>query len=629
MHEEEVYKVLKNIWQYDTFRPFQKEAINLVLNKKDCLILMPTSGGKSLCYQLPVMVQNSIGIVISPLIALMEDQVQQLQNKGVKAIALTGQLNSDDIIRIFDNMNFGNYNFLYLSPERLNQDWIIEKIITLNPSLLVIDEAHCVSEWGHDFRPAYLKIHKLRNQLVNTTCMALTATATQKVQDDILKYVGLKSPEVIKMSFKRENITYNFRLTHDKFFDLEKVLKPNETTIIYTSSRKICYDLAKQLELLNLSATFYHGGLSVDEKNKNMSLWMSNQKRIMVATNAFGMGIDKSDVRTVVHYHIPLSIENYYQETGRAGRDGQESRAILLFTPYELEFYKKQSVNNLPTFKELLTVYKKISNYFQIPFGEGFGEIFAFNILDFCKIYDFDVRKVFSTLLFLNNQSIILFETASSQNIQLKCLIDSKQMIRFLSLNVVYENLIMEILRKYTGIFEQFVDLNVLMLSKAISKTPDEITYLLKQLNEKQIVELRLFEHDSKITFLEAREDEYTINKTKKFFDIFIENKINKTHAMYDLIYNNKQCKSEQILSYFGETNIEACGNCNYCLNNPNINKILENLIIKILKQNSLTLRELQLSLDYDNQLILNIIENIFEREIILMDDNHKFYINK
>jgi ATP-dependent DNA helicase RecQ len=628
MIEEKMYEILKNVWGYDHFRPFQKEVISTVLNGKDILVLMPTSGGKSLCYQLPVILKNGIGIVISPLIALMEDQVQQLQNKGIKAIALSGHLHSDDIIRIFDNMQFGNYQFLYLSPERLQQDWIVDKILALNPSLLVVDEAHCVSEWGHDFRPAYLKIHLLRQKLNKSTCIALTATATPKVQEDILKFIGLTEPEVIKMSFKRTNIAYDIRQTNDKLLELEKSINPDESTIIYTNSRRICYDISSKLNALKYKATFYHGGLSVDEKNKNMASWMNNQNNIIVATNAFGMGIDKSDVRLVIHYHIPLSIENYYQETGRAGRDGNSSKAILLYAKSELDYFKNQSTYHLPEFSELLSIYKKLCNYFQIPFGEGFGETHAFNILDFSKIYDFDIKKVFSALLFLNNQSIINFETISSEIIQIQCLLDSKEMIRFISLNENFADLLMIILRKYTGVFEQLVDLNILSISKTINRNIQEITFQLKQLHDQKIIDLRLFSNDSKITFLDIREDEFTINKTKKYFEVFIKNKQDKADAMNEFIGNETICKNKIILRYFGENDLEDCGHCSYCLKKSSSNKDIQNEILSILKREPLHLKDIQLLMKYDDQIIMKTIEYLFEKEIILINENQKFYIN-
>lgn len=629
MIEKKIYEKLSEIWGYDHFRPFQKEAVTFVLEGKDVLLLMPTSGGKSLCYQLPVLVNNGTGVVITPLIALMEDQVQQLQRKGVKAIAMTGHLSTDDIIRIFDNMIYGGYNFLYLSPERLKQDWIMEKVIALNPSLLVVDEAHCVSEWGHDFRPAYLKIHKLREKLTNTPCIALTATATLKVQEDIFRYVGLKSPELLKMSFRRENISYDMCFTQDKLFELQKNIKLNETTIVYTNSRKLCFNISQQLESLGLTSTFYHGGLSADEKNKNMALWMSNQKKIMVATNAFGMGIDKADVRQVIHYHIPLSIENYYQETGRAGRDGKESHALLLYTPDEFDFYKKHMLNSLPTFNELLKMYKKLCSFFQIPYGEGYLETFAFNILDFCKRYDFDIKKVFSALMFFNNQSILNFETVSTDNIQIQCLLESREMIRFISLNKHFETLLIDILRKYTGIFEQLIDLDLPRISARIGLTIPEIINQLKQLHEQQVIDLRLFNNDSKITFLEVREDEFTINKSKKYFDIYIANKIDKTEAMHQLIADNKTCKNKLILNYFGESIEKNCGKCSTCINENLTSDFMHELIIKKLENQSLSLNELQVQLNVNSQVVLEHIEFLFEKEIILLDDNQKFYINK
>ena len=318
-------EILEKYWKHDAFRHPQEEIINSVLEGKDTFGLMPTGGGKSICFQIPAMMQDGICVVISPLIALMKDQVQNLQNKGIKAVALTGGIHPDEIIDLLDNCQFGNFKFLYLSPERLQNDWILERIKNLPINLIAIDEAHCVSQWGHDFRPAYLKIVQLKEYFPKVPFLALTASATLRVKEDIITQLKLDNPQVFAKSFYRDNIAYMVFETEDKLHLLQQILNKNpESSIIYVTNRKSCSETVHQLESLGFKATFYHGGLTSKDKEKNMKLWMEEKVQIMVATNAFGMGIDKSNVKTIIHLHLPQNLENYYQETGRAGRNGEK-----------------------------------------------------------------------------------------------------------------------------------------------------------------------------------------------------------------------------------------------------------------------------------------------------------------
>jgi len=327
-------EILQKYWNHDAFRTPQEEIIASVLAGKDTFGLMPTGGGKSITFQVPAMMLEGICLVISPLVALMKDQVQNLQNKGIKAIALTGGISSDEMIDLLDNCQYGNYKFLYLSPERLQNDWVLERIKNLPINLIAIDEAHCVSQWGHDFRPSYLKISKLKEFFPKVAFLALTASATKRVQDDIIVQLQLENPAVFTKSFARDNLAYMVFNVEDKLHMIEQILKKNlEPSIIYVTNRKACSETVKQIEALGFSATFYHGGLSSKEKEKHMKLWMEEQVQTIVATNAFGMGIDKANVKTVIHLHIPPNLENYYQEAGRAGRNGAKAFAVLLTNP--------------------------------------------------------------------------------------------------------------------------------------------------------------------------------------------------------------------------------------------------------------------------------------------------------
>ena len=329
--------ILQKYWEHDAFRSLQNEIIDSVLSGRDTFALMPTGGGKSICFQVPALMKDGICLVISPLVALMKDQVANLQKRNIKAIALTGGIRSDEMIDLLDNCQFGNYKFLYLSPERLQSDWILERIKRLPINMIAIDEAHCVSQWGHDFRPAYLKISKLKTHFPKIPFLALTASATPKMRQDIIGELALENPAMYQKSFARENIAYMVFEVEDKLFRIEQILNKNpQPSIIYVRNRKSCLDISSQLQSLGFKSTYYHGGLSTKEKDRNMQLWMQEEAQVIVATNAFGMGIDKANVKTVIHIQLPENLENYYQEAGRAGRNSKKAFAVLLTSPSDI-----------------------------------------------------------------------------------------------------------------------------------------------------------------------------------------------------------------------------------------------------------------------------------------------------
>ncbi|WP_309597632.1 RecQ family ATP-dependent DNA helicase [Flavobacterium oreochromis] len=346
---QKALQILQKYWGYDSFRSVQDEVIQSVLEGHDTFALLPTGGGKSLCFQVPAMTTDGLCLVVSPLVALMKDQVNQLQKRGIKAIALTGGTHVDDLIQLLDNCQFGNYRFLYLSPERLEQDWVLDRIKSLPINLIAIDEAHCVSQWGHDFRPSYLKINILKKAFPKIPFIALTASATPEVQDDILKNLGLVNPKIFKKSFLRDNLSYHIIKSEDKLYKIQQILLKNpEPSILYVRNRKLCLDYANQLNALGFNATYYHGGLLPKDKSKNMESWMNESSSIMVATNAFGMGIDKSNVKTVIHVNLPENLESYYQEAGRAGRGGQKAFAIMIASANDVIHAEEQFINVLP-----------------------------------------------------------------------------------------------------------------------------------------------------------------------------------------------------------------------------------------------------------------------------------------
>ena len=487
---QEAVAILQKYWKHDKFRSLQYEIIDSVLSGQDTFALMPTGGGKSVCFQIPAMINEGICLVISPLVALMKDQVANLQKRNIKAIALTGGIRSDEMIDLLDNCQFGNYKFLYLSPERLQSDWIMDRIKNLPINLITIDEAHCVSQWGHDFRPAYLKISALKKHFPQTPFLALTATATPRVKEDIINELGLHKPHIFEKSFARENIAYMVFEVEDKVFRIEQILKKNpQPSIIYVRNRKSCLDISSQLNSLGFKATYYHGGLSSKEKDKNMQSWMDEEMQIIVATNAFGMGIDKANVKTVIHIQLPENIENYYQEAGRAGRNGERAFAILLTSPSDIIQAESQFINILPDKKFLNLMYIKLCNYFRIAYGEGINEQFTFNLHHFCLKYEFPTLKTYNAMQFLDRQGIVSLSQEFSEKITLQFLIPSKEVIRYMSLNPNDEEIILAILRTYPGIYEMQTAFNLQLIAKKSNHKETEILTVLHKLKEKEIIE--------------------------------------------------------------------------------------------------------------------------------------------
>lgn len=622
-------EILLKYWKHDSFRPLQKDIIDSVLEGQDTFAVLPTGGGKSICFQVPAMMQDGICLVISPLIALMKDQVMNLQKREIKAIALTGGIHTEEIIDLLDNCQFGNYKFLYLSPERLQSDWILERIKNLPINLIAIDEAHCVSQWGHDFRPAYLKISELKKYFPKIPFLALTATATPRVIEDIRTQLELKNPNHFQQSFERKNIAYMVFEVEDKLYRVEQILKKNpQPSIIYVRNRKSCLYIASQLQSLGFTATYYHGGLSAKEKDKNMQLWMSEQSQVIVATNAFGMGIDKDNVKTVIHTQLPENLENYYQESGRAGRNGAKAFSVLLYNNSDAIQTEQQFLNILPDKKFLKTVYVKLCNYFQIAYGEGLDETFSFKMNHFCNKYDFPTLKTYNALQFLNQQGIITMSQEFSEKINIQFIIESKEVIRYISLNPNDEEVLLAILRTYPGIYEVKANLNLGLIAKKSNHTEEQVLALLEKLKEKEIIEYKSKNNDATILFNEVREDDHTINRVSKYLEK--QNQVKKEQLLSVLHYikENKTCKNRLVLDYFGEETNENCGICSYCITQKG--KITEadsiaDKILSLLRTASLTSREIENQIKMDAKDILAVLQELLENNHITIQANNKY----
>jgi ATP-dependent DNA helicase RecQ len=625
----EALQILQKYWKHNKFRSLQNEIINSVLDGEDTFALMPTGGGKSICFQVPAMMQEGICLVISPLVALMKDQVTNLQKRNIKAIALTGGIKSDEMIDLLDNCQFGNYKFLYLSPERLQSDWILERIKSLPINLITIDEAHCVSQWGHDFRPAYLKISGLKMHFPKTPFLALTATATPKVKESIIEDLGLHNPKIFEKSFARENIAYMVFEVEDKLFKIEQILKKNpQPSIIYVRNRKSCLDISSQLKSLGFKATYYHGGLTAKEKDKNMQSWMNEETQVIVATNAFGMGIDKANVKTVIHIQLPENLENYYQEAGRAGRNGEKAYAILLTSSSDILQTENQFINVLPDKKFLNLMYIKLCNYFQIAYGEGIDEQFTFNLNHFCLKYEFPTLKTYNAMQFLDRQGIINLSQEFSEKITLQFLIPSKEVIRYMSLNPNDEEIILAILRTYPGIYEMQTSFNLELIAKKSNHSTNEIQAVLNKLKEKEIIEYHSKNNDASLIFNEIREDERTISRVSKYLEKQNELKKEQLKAVLFYVNEKKVCKSKLILNYFGEKTNVDCGICSYCITKKNKKRDVASLskeIITLLQTEDLNSRDIQNRIKNTPDDVIFVLQYLLENDIILVKPNNKY----
>ncbi|MDE1208283.1 RecQ family ATP-dependent DNA helicase [Tenacibaculum larymnensis] len=624
---DESLQILKHYWGYTSFRKPQQEIITEVLAGNNVVSLLPTGGGKSICFQVPTLVKEGVCIVVSPLIALMQDQVSNLVDKGIKATLIPSGSTQDEIITLFDNIRFGNTKFLYISPERLQSRFIQEKIKQLNVNLIAIDEAHCISEWGHDFRPSYQNITILKELQPTSPIIALTATATQKVISDIISSLELENPTVFKKSFFRENLAYQIFKTEDKLGKLNQIFtKTKAPAIVYVNTRSKTKEISNYLNAQGFKSSFYHGGLSSVEKKIAFDNWMSEKTPIIVATNAFGMGIDKPNVRVVVHINLPSSIENYIQEAGRGGRDGIKSFSVVLTNNSDISLSNELLEKSLPTIEEIKIVHQKLYQHFQITKGELIETAFDFNFLGFCSKYNFIPNKTFNALQILNNNGVIELNHSFQQKSTVQFLASSKQVISHTNQNTQIKNFIQQMLRMYGGIFETPVKIDEFYIAKKLETTSWFVIDTLEKLTQKELISYTKTTNNAELFFLQPREDDKTINRISVNIKQYIKQKKKKNRDLLQFIENNSVCRSVQLLSYFDEHQSQNCGICDVCLQKKNKTSINQKDILSNLqKEKTYTVTEICSLLNEKEANILILLRELLSEEKIHTKNNKYF----
>ena len=563
--------ILKQYWGYDSFRGIQSEVIESILGGRDTLALMPTGGGKSICFQVPALMREGLCIVITPLISLMKDQVQQLKSRGIKAEAVYSGMMRDDIVRVLDNAVLGGYKLLYISPERLSSDLFIAKLERMQQlSMIVVDEAHCISQWGYDFRPSYLQIARVRQLLPSddVPVLALTATATPKVVDDIQERLGFRAKNVFSMSFERKNLIYVVRETEDRAGEMLHILQgvPNGSAIVYTRTRQQTVDVARFLEEHGITASNYHAGLTNAEKDYRQINWTKNRVRVMVATNAFGMGIDKPDVRLVIHYNMPDSIEAYFQEAGRAGRDGKNSYAVMLYNHQDLRTLQRRVGENYPDLDYVRQTYENVAYFLQVGEGEAKGRTFYFPLETFCRTFKQFPVQTESALQLLTNAGYLEYHEEQEFKSALHFILRKEELYRIYTADEQTDLLIQTILRTYPGVFAGFVYIEETHLSHLTGMTADQVYQRLKDLHHQRVIDFIPHRQTPTVGYPIARVDTSLVGLPDMVYADRKADFQQRIDQLAHYVTSTDTCRSRMLLEYFGEHNDHDCGQCDVCL---------------------------------------------------------------
>lgn len=618
-------KILKDYWGYDNFRGIQEDIIRSIGSGRDTLGLMPTGGGKSITFQVPAMAKDGLCIVITPLIALMKDQVRNLRDRGIKAIAIYSGMTREEIIIALENCIFGNYKFLYISPERLDTEIFRIKLRSMKVSMITVDESHCISQWGYDFRPAYLKISEIRNLLPGVPVLALTATATPEVVKDIQQRLAFKEENVFRMSFERKNLAYIVRKTESKQEELLHILKHVDgSAIVYAHNRKRTKEYAQLLNENGITATFYHAGLSNDTKDQRQKSWVKGETRVMVATNAFGMGIDKPDVRLVVHVDIPDSPEAYFQEAGRGGRDGKKAYAVLLYARSDKATLKKRITDTFPEKDYIRTVYEHLNYYYQMAMGDGLGCTREFNIDEFCRNFKHFPIQVDSALKILTRAGYLEYTDEQDNNSRLMFTLTKEELYRIHETSPETEKLINIILRSYTGVFTEYAYINEETLSLRTGMTRQQVYDTLISLTRRRILHYIPGKKTPYIIYTRERQEADRLIFTKEVYEDRKESFIRRIEAMTEYAETEDKCRSRMLLLYFGEKNEHNCGQCDVCLSSHSsgikqgVFDEISRAIEETLKEKDMTTSALMEKLEsYDKENVTKVLSYLLAEEII------------
>ena len=619
--------ILQQYWGYPSFRPLQEDIVDSVMAGKDTLALLPTGGGKSICFQVPAMAMEGLCLVITPLIALMKDQVAHLVDKGIPAAAIYSGMHPDALELAYNQAAYGRLKFLYVSPERLQTNAFIQALRKMKVCLLAVDESHCISQWGYDFRPPYLKIADIRPYMPKTPVLALTATATAKVVDDIQFRLGFKQKNVFQSSFERKNVTYNVYHEADKYGVLRRKLEAMKegSAIVYVRNRKRTQVIADWLNSVGISATFYHAGLDAKTRDERQDLWMKGKVKVIAATNAFGMGIDKPDVRLVIHMDLPDSIEAYFQEAGRAGRDLKPSEAFLLVSPADIKKLQENLTQSFPELDRIKLIYNALGNYFGIPIGAGENVSYPFVISDFANRYGFSIIEVFHTLKILEKEGFLVLSDSFDEPSKVMIKASRDDIYGFQVNNPQYSELVKYMLRSLPGVMSDFVKINEEVMAKKTGVQVEKVVEQLKKLDAYNFLSYAPRNDKPQILFLSEFVDAKHFGLSKENYYDRKKDAEERVKAVVDFVNNDEECRSVQLLRYFNEKTRKTCGRCDVCQKQQHRvpYDAIENRVRSVLSEEMLPMDEiLSKCSDFEESQVLDAIRFLVDNEVLQVEND-------